>query len=185
MRSCMRGIPQAGGRSGLVIGTWLTVRSPPMNRHGCHEARIRQGDAYVNYAATVSITSSEMMGWLRTAVGLALIAAPGAPMRLAGQQKPAGADLLLMRTIGIRDLVLGLGTVAAARSDDMTDLRRWTATALASDSLDVAASLASFRSIGKRDSWGAAILALTFVCGDLQARRHTPAPQGETEAKAG
>jgi len=96
-------------------------------------------------------------------------------MRLAGQQEPAGADLLLMRTIGIRDLVLGLGTVAAARSDDMTDLRRWTATALASDSLDVAISLASFRSIGKRDSWSAAILALTFVCGDLQARRHTPA----------
>jgi hypothetical protein len=96
-------------------------------------------------------------------------------MRLAGQQEPAGADLLLMRTIGIRDLVLGLGTVAAARSDDMTDLRRWTATALASDSLDVAVSLASFRSIGKRDSWSAAILALTFVCGDLQARRHIPA----------
>jgi hypothetical protein len=96
-------------------------------------------------------------------------------MRLAGRQEPAGADLLLMRTIGIRDLVLGLGTVAAARSDDMTDLRRWTVTALASDSLDVAASLASFRSIGKRDSWSAAILALTFVCGDLQALRHIPA----------
>ena len=145
-----------------------------MDRYGCHEG-IRPRDAYVNYAATVSITRSETMGWLRAAVGLALIAAPGAPMRLAGQQESAGADLLLMRTIGIRDLVLGLGTVAAARSDDMTDLRRWTATALASDSLDVAASLASFRSIGKRDSWSAAVLALTFVCGDLQALRHVPA----------
>jgi hypothetical protein len=96
-------------------------------------------------------------------------------MRLAGQREPTGADLLLMRTIGIRDLVLGLGTVAAARSDDMTDLRRWTATALASDSLDVVASLASFRSIGKRDARSAAILALAFVCGDLQARRHISA----------
>jgi hypothetical protein len=74
-------------------------------------------------------------------------------MRLTGQHEAAGTDLLLMRTIGIRDLVLGLGTVAAARSGDMADLRRWTATALASDSLDVAASLASFRSIGKRDYW--------------------------------
>jgi hypothetical protein len=92
-------------------------------------------------------------------------------MRLAGQQEPTGASLLLMRTIGIRDLVLGLGTVAAARSDDMTGLRRWTATGLASDSLDVVASLASYRSIGKRDSWIAAVLALAFVCGDLQARR--------------
>jgi len=96
-------------------------------------------------------------------------------MRLSGQQEPTGADLLLMRTIGIRDLVLGAGTVAAARSSDVRDVRRWTATALASDSLDAATSLASIRSIGKRDSWVAAILALTFVCGDLQARRRIPA----------
>ena len=111
------------------------------------------------------------MGWLRTAVGIALIAAPGVPMRLAGQDQPTGTDLLLMRTIGIRDLVLGLGTVAAARSDDVSDVRRWTATALASDSLDAAASLASIRSIGRRDSWSAALLALIFVAGDLHARR--------------
>jgi hypothetical protein len=129
----------------------------------------------LNYAATVPITSYETMGWLRTAVGIALIVAPGAPMRLSGLQEPTGADLLLMRTIGIRDLVLGLGNVAAARSNDVRDIRRWTATVLASDSLDAAASLASFRSIGKRDSWGAAVLALAFVCGDLQARRRVPA----------
>jgi len=119
----------------------------------------------------VSITSYEIMGWLRTGVGVALIAAPGVPMRIAGQGQPTGASLLLMRTIGIRDLVLGLGTVTAARSGDLGDVRRWTASALASDSLDVAASLASMRSIGKRDSWSAALLALTFVGGDLHARR--------------
>ncbi len=119
----------------------------------------------------MSIASYETMGWLRTAVGIALIAAPGVPMRLVGQDQPTGADMLLMRTIGIRDLVLGLGTVAAARSDDVRDVRRWTATALTSDSLDAAASLASMRSIGKRDSWGAAVLALIFVGGDLHARR--------------
>jgi hypothetical protein len=84
-----------------------------------------------------------------------------------------------MRTIGIRDLVLGLGTVAAARSNDVRDIHRWTATALASDSLDAAASLASYRSIRKRDSCGAAILAIAFICGDLQGRRRVPAaPQG-------
>ena len=117
------------------------------------------------------VASYESMGWLRTAVGVALIAAPGVPMRLAGQREPTGTDLLLMRTIGIRDLVVGLGTVAAARSQDIGDVRRWTGAALASDSLDVAASLASVRSIGKRDSVGAALLALVFVGGDLHARR--------------
>ena len=84
---------------------------------------------------------------------------------------PAGAGILLMRTVGIRDLVLGLGAVAAARSDDVKDVRRWTVAALASDSLDSVTSLASFRSIGRRDSWGAALLAMAFVGGDLQALR--------------
>ncbi len=92
-------------------------------------------------------------------------------MRLVGRAEVTGAELLLMRTIGIRDVVLGLGTVAAARSDDGRDIGRWTSAALASDSLDVIASLASFRAIGKRDAFGAAILALVFVCGDVHARR--------------
>ena len=126
----------------------------------------------------MSIASYETMGWLRTAVGIALIAAPGVPMRLAGQEQPTGASMLLMRTIGIRDLVLGAGTVTAARSGELADVRRWTASALASDSLDVAASLASMRTIGRRDSVSAALLALIFVGGDLHAlRRCRPEPE--------
>jgi hypothetical protein len=79
-----------------------------------------------------------------------------------------------MRTIGIRDLVIGLGTVAAARSDVAGDVGRWNSAALTSDSLDTVVSLASFRSIGKRDAWAAAVLAFVFVCCDLQARREAP-----------
>jgi hypothetical protein len=130
----------------------------------------------MNYAAAVPIISDQAMGWLRCAVGAALIAAPGVPLRLAGRaaarpgrNEPTGANLLLMRTIGIRDLVLGLGAVAAARSGDADDARRWTTAALTSDSLDVVASLTSIRSIGKRDAWTAALLAFSFVCGDIQA----------------
>jgi hypothetical protein len=119
----------------------------------------------------MSITGCETMGWLRAAVGVALVAAPGAPMRLSGREEPTAANLLLMRTIGIRDLALGLGTVAAARSGAAADIHRWTAAALASDSLDAAASVASYRSIGKRDSWAAAVLALAFACADIQAFR--------------
>jgi hypothetical protein len=72
-----------------------------------------------------------------------------------------------MRTIGIRDLVLGLGTVAGARSSSPTDLRRWTTAALASDTLDTVVSLASWRSIGRRDALGAALLALGFAAADM------------------
>jgi hypothetical protein len=98
-------------------------------------------------------------------------------MRLAGDESPTGAALLLMRTIGIRDLVLGLGTVSAARSTDHSDTRRWVKATLASDTLDTVFSLAALRSIGRRDSLFAAALALGFVCGDIQALRTTCEPQ--------
>jgi hypothetical protein len=115
--------------------------------------------------------SPSTMGWLRTSVGIALMVAPGAPMRLAGNEAPTGAALLLMRTIGIRDLVLGLGTVSAALSTDRSDGRRWVKATLASDAIDTVVSLAAMRSIGRRDSLFAAALALGFVGGDLQALR--------------
>jgi hypothetical protein len=92
-------------------------------------------------------------------------------MRLAGTESPTGTALLLMRTIGIRDLVLGLGTVSAARSKNQSDARRWVKATLASDAIDTVVSLAALRSIGRRDSLLAAALALAFVGGDLQALR--------------
>ncbi len=113
------------------------------------------------------------MGWLRAAVGVALIVAPEIPLRLPGREDPTAATVLLMRTIGIRDLVLGLGTATAARCAAESDIRRWIAATGASDVLDFAASLASFRSIGKRDAVGAALLALGFAAGDLVAWRST------------
>jgi hypothetical protein len=83
-----------------------------------------------------------------------------------------------MRTIGIRDLVLGLGTVSAARSNDQSDARRWVKATLASDAIDTVVSLAALRSIGRRDSLLAAALAFGFVCGDLQALRTAREQQG-------
>jgi hypothetical protein len=98
-------------------------------------------------------------------------------MRLASDEPPTGAALLLMRTIGIRDLVLGLGTVSAALSTDPSDAGRWVKATMASDALDTVVSLAAMRSIGRRDSLAAAALAFAFVCGDLQALRATSVRQ--------
>jgi hypothetical protein len=114
--------------------------------------------------------NDETMGWLRTLVGVGLIVAPGTTLRLSGAEA-TGPAVILMRTIGIRDLVLGVGTVAAARSGGTDEPIRWNSAGLASDSLDTIVSLASTRSIGKRDALAAAALAFTFACGDLWARR--------------
>jgi len=106
------------------------------------------------------------MGWLRAGVGVGLVVLPGRFLRLSGREAPTPVSILLMRTIGIRDLVLGVGTVAAARSGDAGDVRRWTSAGLASDSLDVAASLATARSIGRAEAVGATAAALVFAVGD-------------------
>lgn len=127
------------------------------------------------YAAAVPVTREETMGWLRALVGVTLIVAPGAPMRLPGSERPTPASLLLMRTVGIRDLVLGVGTVVAARSGGSSDLDRWNSAALASDSLDTVVSLASMRSIGRRNAWAAAVVAFAFACGDVRALRRPSA----------
>jgi hypothetical protein len=122
----------------------------------------------------MGVSRQESMGWLRAAVGVALIAVPKVPMRISGREQPTGASTLLMRTIGVRDLVIGLGTVAAARTDDESSVRSWTTAGLASDSLDTLIGLASASSIGKRDATGAALLSFVFVLGDIFALRGRP-----------
>jgi hypothetical protein len=111
----------------------------------------------------MSMGGHEKMGWVRAGVGMALLLAPGTPMRISGREVPTGSSVLLMRTIGIRDLVIGLGMVSAARSEDPEDVRRWTTAGFTSDSLDTVASLASFRMIGARDALGATLLAFAFA----------------------
>lgn len=121
------------------------------------------------YAAPVTQTVVARMGWLRTAVGATLIAVPGPFLRLSRREQPTGASVLLLRTIGVRDLVLGLGTLAAARSEEVSEIRRWSTVTMASDSLDVVCSIASMRSIGRLNAMGAAAVALIAVSGDVQA----------------
>jgi hypothetical protein len=116
------------------------------------------------------------MGVLRTAVGVALVAAPGVPLRMAGGGQSTGAARLLMRTIGVRDLVLGVGMLSAAGDGDGADSDRWTRATLASDALDTVLGLLAVRSIGRRDAAVAAGLAAAFVYGDVRALRAGPGP---------
>jgi hypothetical protein len=129
-------------------------------------------------------SKAEIMGWARAAVGAGLLVAPGAFLRLSGREPPTPVAVLLMRTIGIRDLVLGAGTVTAARRGSEPDLRRWTSVGLASDSLDVLASLVAAPTIGRAEAAGAAGAAVVFAVGDLVAlgglrdRSTPPEPEG-------
>jgi hypothetical protein len=108
-----------------------------------------------------------MMGLARTAVGVALVAAPAAALRLSRREPPTGASVLLMRTIGIRDIVIGLGTLSAGHAGTEADTRRWLQTGLKSDAMDAAAGLLSRRSIGPTETAVAVGAAAVFVGLDL------------------
>ncbi len=123
------------------------------------------------YAGEVPSNLPGVLGWLRTAVGAGLVVGPGPTLRLSRRESATPASILLLRTIGIRDVVLGSGTVAAARSGDPVEVRRWTMVALSSDSLDVVASLVAARAIGRREALGATAAAVLFVALDLLALR--------------
>ena len=88
---------------------------------------------------------------VRVGAGIAFGGAPKSFLQWERTPPAAGSSMdLLMRTVGIRDLALGLGTVASVRTGTTRDLRRWVGAGLLSDSLDVGAGLAASRTTGVR-----------------------------------
>ncbi len=104
---------------------------------------------------------------VRVAAGLVLGGKPETFLRFEPQIRGTSMPLLL-RTVGIRDLAIGVGTAAAARSLSDGDLRRWLAAGLASDVLDVAAGVAGARTTGFR-SISSALIAAPMVAAGVYA----------------
>ena len=78
----------------------------------------------------------------RICVGVAMILVPGRFFKQA-----SGTETLLMRTIGIRDVVIGSGACAALAAGAGEEFRRWASMGLLSDNADVIAGLISSRSL--------------------------------------
>ena len=94
----------------------------------------------------------------RVGVGAALILAPSRFF-----SPDSGAETLLMRTIGIRDVVLGSGACAAwARGAD-AETKRWAALGLISDSADFVTGLRSKPLVGTRSALIATLAPVPFV----------------------
>ena len=112
---------------------------------------------------------ARVVGYLRAAVGVGLIIAPKAITRLQADKSAAGASVLLVRTIGIRDLLLGAGTVAVAHAAGGAEVRRWVTVGLLSDTLDIVAGAVSESQAGRKGALTAAVVPIPFVLGDLWA----------------
>ena len=111
------------------------------------------------------------LAWLRIAVGLTLTVAPRSVLRMQSADEPSGPYVLMTRTVGIRDFVVGVGSASAVRSNNRDDVRRWLMVGLLSDLLDIATAVASGRSIGKQSALAAALIPVPVVAADLHALR--------------
>ena len=95
------------------------------------------------------------------AVGVALLAAPKAISRNSDP-----SFTLLMRTVGVRDLVLGAGAVLGGGGPGGT---LWGKAALASDSLDVVVGTMAIPKVGLGPGLVAALLPVPFAAADAWA----------------
>lgn len=109
------------------------------------------------------------LAFLRLAVGVTLTIAPRSVLKMQDADDPSGALVLMTRTVGIRDFVVGVGSVAALRSDNDGDLRRWITVGLLSDLLDVAAAASGARLVGTRGALVAALVPVPVIAADLRA----------------
>ena len=100
---------------------------------------------------------------VRIGAGLALGGMPRPFLRLEEPIAPGSSMTLLMRTVGIRDLAIGLGTMHTVRAGTRDDIARWVGAGLVSDALDVAAGLAAVRTMGMRGVLSAAVAAPMVV----------------------
>jgi hypothetical protein len=110
----------------------------------------------------------------RVAIGATALAWPAAPSRpWVGAAADDLAARVFARALGARDLALGLGALAALQGGDGS-ASAWVAAGALSDTLDVVASLASWRELPRIGRWlvagSAAASALTGAAGALALR---------------
>ena len=104
----------------------------------------------------------QAMGVIRALVGVSMLVAP----RLIGRNDNP-SFVLLMRTIGVRDLVLGIGAATAAPLAQ----EHWGQAVLASDAIDVAVGTLAIPKVGASGGLVAALLPVPFVAADVWALR--------------
>ena len=119
-------------------------------------------------------TIATAVGAMRAGAGAVLLLAPF----LAAGRDATGR--LLTRVIGVRDLVLGGGTIWAASRDETTR-SAWVRAGAVSDTADTVIMLRSGRSIGRFKAIGAAALSAPFVAAAAAHELSTRAQRAQHE----
>jgi hypothetical protein len=112
--------------------------------------------------AQASTSILALVAAARVAVGAAMILAPSRIF-----SPGSGTETLLMRTIGIRDVVLGSGACAAWARGEGGELQRWATVGLASDGADFVTGLRSKPLVGSKGALIAALSPVPFVAAGI------------------
>src|ERR1700755_21223 len=105
--------------------------------------------------------SRSLLPWVaaaRIGVGAAMLLAPSRFF-----SPGSGTETLLMQTIGIRDVVLGAGGVAAWLRGGDGEFRRWATVGLISDSADLLLGLRSKPLVGTKSALIATLAPVPFI----------------------
>ena len=99
------------------------------------------------------------LGLGRFAIGAALVAKPQSAVGAGwvGDEAQRPATALMIRSVGARDMAIGLGTLAAARSG--SPLKPWLLGATLADAVDLVATFAAGSAIPKQGKAAIAVLA--------------------------
>jgi hypothetical protein len=111
---------------------------------------------------------AQLIAWGRVGLGVSAIAAPTLLARpWIGAEAGTSGSRMLARTMGGRDLALGLGALRALQVSD-EEARPWVALGGMADAVDALATVLAFGSLPRRTRWG--ILALTVGAAFVSTR---------------
>jgi hypothetical protein len=112
--------------------------------------------------AQASTSLLALVAAARVAVGATMILAPSRIFTPG-----SGTETLLMRTIGIRDVVIGSGACAAWARGEASELHRWATVGLASDGADFVTGLRSKPLVGAKSAMIATLSPVPFVAAGI------------------
>lgn len=115
---------------------------------------------------------ARLVGMARIVIGVAFILSPARAARgWIGAPATEQGGKVAVRALGIRDLVIGVGTVQAASSGDPA-LRRWVVSGGLCDMTDAAATVMAYRSLPKRSRALSLVVAAAGAALAFAARDH-------------
>ena len=132
---------------------------------------------------SASRSLARLVAWGRVGIGAGAIVAPTSMARPWIGPGARGWDRrLLARTMGGRDLALGVGALRALGVSD-AEARPWVALGGTADAVDAVATVLAFGSLPHRSRWG--ILAVTVGAAAVSIRLAEALDPAADEAAAG